>query len=225
MNHLYKEIEMIRQRPGMYIGKNSITVMYHYLCGFTAALHRLGEGKAAKLLPLPYMFFNDYVSNHYYKKQSAMGWCGLILEENDKKKKKSLDVFFELFSNFMALSIRHCQYDKISGDAVSYHHTSEYAPKIIRQHDEKPTKAICPQDYKPEEPLYLNPVEVYLIELSDAGYMFMVNTDSQHRVERKIYISENEAKDHIRQCFGPYINWNEISIGNNIDFTMEVVNY
>ena len=222
MNYLFEEIETIRQRPGLYIGNNSATAMYHYLGGFMAAMHRLrAEDKATQLLPLPFMFFNDYVSNHYCGKQSAMGWCSIILEKNSFDEEKSLEIFFELFSKFKTLSILHCQYAKLTEEAITFHYTSEYAPKVFRQRDDKQAGALYPHDYKPAEPLYLNPKEIYLMELSDAGSIFMVNTDSQHRVERGIYKSENEIKSHLAQCFGNSLDWNDIEM-DNYDFCMEL---
>ena len=219
--YLYQEIETIRQKPGLYLGKKSITALYYHLGGFESAIKKFGKENISKnLLPLPFIFFNEYVSNHFYGNKSAMGWCNIILEKNNFDEEKSLDLFFELFHKFASLSIQHCQYAKLDEEAKTYHYTNEYTPTIIRQRDDLQANAIYPQDYKPPEPLYLNATEIYLAELADSGFIYMVNTDTQHRIERRIYKTEIEAKKFLTQCFGTNLEWNDVDM-DNYEFFLE----
>ena len=204
---------MIRQMPGAFLGTNSISAMYSYLHGFRKGLYRLGEeDKGKTLLPLPFHYFHEYVSSCHSWHCPTAGWCNIILKGNNFDEEKSLDVFFELFSKFISLSIQSCQYAKLDSKAILYHSTDERAPKLL-----------LPPDYEQTKPLYLNPTEIFLFELPDTGYLPMVNTATQHRLER-IFKNENEAKSFVKHCFGSTLNWNDIRI-ENYNFTMEFLSY
>ena len=111
----------------------------------------------------------------------------------------------------MSLSIRHCQIASLNEESLVYHSTNEFAPR----------KSL-PSDYSKIEQLYINPTEVYLIELSDnAGFVFMVNTNLQHELCRKIYKSKNAAKAFIKQCFGSTLKWESIDL-HNYEFSMKL---
>ena len=49
---------------------------------FESAIKKFGkENGSKKLLPLPFIFFNEYVSNHFYGNKSAIGWCNIIKDK------------------------------------------------------------------------------------------------------------------------------------------------
>ena len=149
-------------------------------------------------------------SSYYYGKRSAQGWREIILENNDFDEEKSLEVFFELNSKFMSLSIQNCQHTKLKESEIAFHHSSKYAPIIA-----------YPPDNNHYEPLYLNPTEVLLFELINTGYILMVNTGAQHRVERRIYKSDDEVKEYLKRCFGSDLSWNVINM-DNYDFSLNL---
>ena len=212
MNFFQQEIELIRPNPVLYLGRTSLSALYDYMIGFTSALDRLGQNdKVERLIPLHFSFFRDYVAIYYNWSNSTSGWHSIILHENDYDEKKSLETFYELYDSFMSLSIRHCQITSLNEESLNYHNTNERVPK----------KSL-PPDYPKIEPLYINPTEIYLIELSDSvGFIFMVNTDLQHELCRNIYKSKNAVKVFIKQCFGSSLKWENINM-DNYEFSMKL---
>ena len=215
MDYFRQEIEMIRQTPILYIGRKSVSALYHHIMGFGSAMHRFGiTDKIEKLLPLPIMqgYFHDYVANYYNYSESTAGWCNIILQENDFDEEKGYEMFLKLFDIFSSLSIQHCLYAKLNGDAISYHNTNKYAPK----------KTLAP-DYVQIEPLYRNPVEVYLFELShNAGYIHMINTDTQHCLHTGMHKHENNAAAYLKNSFGPDFRWCDMDV-ENYKFYLELL--
>ena len=212
---LYKEIEIIRRCPGACIGRASITALYHNLGGFQMALrYFLEPDNPQRLFPLEFWFFNEFVARYYNWVESTAGWCGIILEENQYDEEKSFWVFYELFDAFKALSIQHCHCATLDKEHIHHHCTSERAPRRL-----------LPPDYKKTEPMYLDPVEVYIIELTDsAGFLCMVNTEAQHRLQRWIYKNRDCAEEYIKSCFGSSLSWENIE-ADNIEFYKELVCY
>ena len=204
MTYYHQEIEAIRQRPGLHIDRKSISVLYNHLGGFSSAMRRLGiSDKEEELLPLPVYYFHDFVANHYGWIGSTAGWRNIILQENAFDEEKCFDIFYELYDDFCSLAFLRSQYTKLSEKEVNYHYTNKHAPK----------KSI-PPDYK-TEPLFTNPVEMYLFELSrDAGYFQMINTDTHHCFHYCIHKDRIEAEEYLRQCFGSDYAWSDIDIKN-----------
>jgi len=98
---------------------------------------------------------------------------------------------------------------RLRDKSVEFHYTSELAPKRL-----------LPPNYSEIEPLYINPTELYLFELSnDAGYIFMVNTDTQHRLHG-INKSKAQVENIIQHCFGSALEWGDINI-ENYEFSTE----
>ena len=202
MNFLYQEIETLRCRPGMHIGKISITVLRDYLVGFQAALVATGCHAAENLLPLPFWFFHVYVANHYEWYESTAGWKNIILEEVGQDEEKGFWTFFELFDEFKKLLIQRCWVSTLSEENIRYHHTDSRA-------------WLLSPDFEKKEPLYVDPVEVFIIELTgNAGFLCMVNTTSQHRLERGVFKSKREADRYVEWCFGRVADWRMVDVHN-----------
>jgi len=212
MNFYHQELELIRQKPVLYLGRISLSALYYYMIGFSSAMGRLGKSdKIERLIPLHFSFFHDYVAIHFNRYNSTSEWFNIILRENDFDEEKSLWIFYELYDTFMSLSIRHCQIASLNEESLVYHSTNKFAPKKS-----------FPPDHSKIEQLYINPTEIYLIELSDnAGFVFMVNTDFQHELCRKIYKSKNAVIAFIKQCFGSTLKWENIDM-DNYAFSMKL---
>lgn len=210
MDYLYQEIEVMRHRPAMYLGRISLTALYDYLGGFQHAMYGLSKDGIKKLIPLPFIFFNDYVANYYNWYEATTGWKNIILREMNNDDEKGLWTFYELFDSFKALSIQSCVFAILNKESINYHYTDEFAPKCSQ-----------PPDYEKREPLYINPNVVYMIELTcNAGYLCLVETDSQHRLEHKIYKRKEEIEAFVKQCFGLALEWKCTEI-KNIEFHKE----
>ena len=157
-----------------------------------------------KLFPLPFWFFHEYVARYYNWAGSNAGWTNIILKETNYDEEKGIWKFYELFDNFKKLAINQCFFAEVGEKNILYHYTNKYAPTRSR-----------PPDYKKSEPLYINPVEIFLIELTfNAGYLCMVNTDSQHILNPQIYKDKETVDTFIQQCFGVLSGWKCIEMDN-----------
>ena len=135
----------------------------------------------------------------------------MILQENELDEEKSFWDFCELFDAFMSLSIQQSDVASLTEENIIYHYTDKFAPKCN-----------FPPDYK-ERPVYIDPIEVTKIKLTkDAGYLCLVNTKIQYRLEAKIYKREDEIEAYIKQCFGPLLDWKSIDV-KNIDFDKKLL--
>ena len=94
--YLYDLIQRIKQRPGLYLGKSSITRLNMLLIGYSQARMELGLPRT--LEEIEFDKFQDWIQEKF-KITSSHGWDSIILfysiDERD-----ALDKFFELFEKF-----------------------------------------------------------------------------------------------------------------------------
>jgi hypothetical protein len=90
-------LDVIRERPPLYLGEPSLTSLWHYLHGFVNAesVHRI---EAVSQLPDD---FHEWVAYrlHYY--ESTKGWRRMILEQTVDES-AALDRFYELLDDHRA---------------------------------------------------------------------------------------------------------------------------
>lgn len=194
MDYLYDKPEQIRKMPGAYLGKVSIIRLQSFIYGY---LHAIDDFKVPikpeMLFPLTFWWFHEYIAYYYHYNESTAGWCNIILNENFNDEEKSFYEFYRLFDIFAGLKARSYYKIILSDYNIEFHYTNKYAPY---RSVEKENKYI-------RQPLYRNPAEVYLIELSnDSGYLCLVVADNKNFLEHKIYKGEQSARQYIHQCFG-----------------------
>lgn len=94
--YLYDLLERIKQRPGMYLGKCSITRLRMLLDGYGMARMELGLPKTEQ--EQEFNGFQEWIQERF-NITSSHGWDSIILfyslDERD-----ALDKFFELFEKF-----------------------------------------------------------------------------------------------------------------------------
>lgn len=80
-------INTIRKRPGMLLGNNSITALWHFLDGYQAAERDLGVYWKGELLPLRFKYMSEF-TNIRLDCHNTLGWCSHILTfcNGDEKK-------------------------------------------------------------------------------------------------------------------------------------------
>lgn len=94
--YLYDLLKRIKQRPGMYIGKVSLTRLKMLLMGYSMSRGELGlqlteeEKRFAK--------FQQWIQIKY-QVNSSEGWENIILSQV-KDEKLAFELFFELFEQF-----------------------------------------------------------------------------------------------------------------------------
>lgn len=90
-------LDVIRERPALYLGEHSITGLWHFLGGYHAALH-VYEIETVDLLPRD---FHEWVAYrlHYY--ESTGGWRRMILDRVPDES-AALERFYELLDDHRA---------------------------------------------------------------------------------------------------------------------------
>lgn len=91
-------IDLVRDRPAMYMGDYSISKMDAYLHGYLKATD--DSGVEVKSTGPPFGRFHDWVAARFDWHESTAGWCNIILKENDHNEKLALDNFFTLIEEF-----------------------------------------------------------------------------------------------------------------------------
>jgi hypothetical protein len=97
MQRKYLELlEDMRPRPYLYIGKKSLTALWHFLLGFDMALATYQIGGEENCFPGD---FHDWVAYRLHFKYSTAGWRNMILERIPDEE-AALEKFFELFDDY-----------------------------------------------------------------------------------------------------------------------------
>lgn len=94
--YLYEMLQEIEKRPGMYLGKRSITRLRSFLDGYMGAREDLGLPQTEQ--EREFNGFQEWIQERF-NITSSHGWDSIILfysaDERD-----ALDKFFELFEKF-----------------------------------------------------------------------------------------------------------------------------
>jgi hypothetical protein len=105
--YLYDLLSRIKQRPGMYLGKVSLTRLKMLLMGYSMSRGELG----LKLTQQEKQFaqFQQWIQKKY-QVNFSQGWETIILSQVEDEK-LAFDLFFELFEEF---NLEFLQLDKIA---------------------------------------------------------------------------------------------------------------
>src|SRR5262249_50612749 len=86
-------LELIRERPEVYLGERSLSALWHYLHGFFMALSiHLDDPKAQYVLPPD---FHEWVAYRLHFFESTSGYKKMILKRVPDES-EALNVFFKL---------------------------------------------------------------------------------------------------------------------------------
>ena len=96
--YLYEMLQSIKQRPGMYLGRCSITRLRSFLDGYMGARQDLG-------LPLTeqereFEGFQEWIQKKF-RITSSQSWAKIILFYSADER-EALDKFFDLFEKFLS---------------------------------------------------------------------------------------------------------------------------
>ncbi|UBF25038.1 hypothetical protein K9N68_25885 [Kovacikia minuta CCNUW1] len=94
--YLYDLLARIKQRPGMYMGKPSITRLNSFLDGYMSARIELGLSPTQQ--EQEFNGFQDWIQERF-KIESSHGWASIILFYSADEK-AALEYFFELLDSF-----------------------------------------------------------------------------------------------------------------------------
>ncbi|BAY81340.1 hypothetical protein NIES267_08160 [Calothrix parasitica NIES-267] len=94
--YFYEMMQRIKQRPGMYLGKSSITNLRSFLDGYMGARRDLGLPETDE--ETEFYKFHDWIQKRFDIK-SYYGWNDIILL-NSIDERDALNKFFVLFEQF-----------------------------------------------------------------------------------------------------------------------------
>lgn len=120
---LYEKLDLVRLRPGMYLGANSVSKLFTFISGFRFAL----PNESPKLQSeghLPFMYFNAYVAERY-KCSGSMGWANILLRVCNDSEEDGLKLFFELLDEFRALRIEKVWQLQLTEQNIHYNRTEK----------------------------------------------------------------------------------------------------
>lgn len=195
---IYDIMDGIRERPVLFMGSKSITLLRSFLDGAVYASHILGiEDGYNDFSPIPFRFFNDYVAQFYNYVESTAGWTNMILNKNNGEEESSFDMFYTLLDNFRSINITKIQKCVLTQEQINYHIKNEYAPKRVLHND-------CNRI----EPLFIDPKAIYLIELSNnSGYLCIVEGNDTIFLYSFLLRSRQSAMKYFKSNFSGSYNW------------------
>ncbi len=94
--YLYDLLARIKQRPGMYLGKVSLTRLKMLLMGYSMSRGELGLQLTQQ--EKQFAQFQQWIQRKY-QINSSQGWESIILSQVEDEK-LAFDLFFELFEKF-----------------------------------------------------------------------------------------------------------------------------
>lgn len=195
---IYDIIDSVRERPALYMGSKSITLLRSFLSGASYASHLLGiDYGYNNFSPIPFRFFDDYVAQFYNYFESTSGWEKMILNNNNNDEEASLDTFYTLLDDFRSIHISTIQKCVLTQEQINYHIHNKYAPKRTLY-----------KDCNRIEPLFDKPKAIYLIELSnDSGYLCMVECYNTIYLHYSLIRNRQSAITYFDTNFNSSYHW------------------
>mgnify|MGYP001129927011 FL=1 len=203
-NNFYKDIALIRTRPGMFIGNNKISTLRTFLDGYHYAQQYFHE-RPISLEPLPFFLFHEFVAN-YYHESACMGWNRIILQQTNNNEEEGLKLFFELFDIFRSIKIVNCQVAELTPQNIVYHNTVNTVYKqCIRGVEYKYNAEGIDSDKDIKVPIYIHSQKVYCVKLTDNyGYLLLIEYPDAlcFTHECNFIMSEKNIKKYMEYNFG-----------------------
>ncbi|MEZ0128929.1 hypothetical protein AB9T88_03725 [Flavobacterium sp. LBUM151] len=96
-SNLYSLLDLIRDKPELYIGNKSLTTLYNNINGYNLCcfVNNIKED----LIP-DWAEFHDFVAFQLNYSESTSGYRNMILEKNNFDEEKSLKAFYYLLDLF-----------------------------------------------------------------------------------------------------------------------------
>jgi hypothetical protein len=191
VNNIYDLIELMKQKPAMYMGDNKISTMRTFLDGykFSSMVHNI---KSEKVFP-PFWYFHEWAKEKYNWFESTAGWKNIILEENNNDEEKALETFFAMIDEFRTLHPLSIEKLQLTKQNMDFHHSDK-----------------CQINYASGKPIYENADEVLLVKYShDFGYSYFVTF--QNKVQgldwMDRYKDKKTLKESLYRLFGQLEHW------------------
>lgn len=229
---IFDMIDMIRKRPGMFIGSNSITPLIHYLNGFQAAEREYGICQKRKLFPLPFRYMHEY-TQYRLQVHSTIDWCRQILNSCDGDEETALQKFFEFYDGFKQVGMNRYWKAILSEDNIAWNDQMKGARRFDSSNSDASGPGLNALAGLPDgepifEPIFHSPLAVYVMELTISACILAVETATDVRLEIRFFPSPERAKGHslfpegAEIYFGPIDSWEEFT-ASNLSFDKNIV--
>ena len=211
-------IDIIRKRPGAYLGSNSITALMHFIDGYQFAERELAVCRKGELFPLPFPYMHEY-AGYRLKSCYTVGWRDQILRFCNGDEEAAFWKFFEIYDEFNQVRMKRYWKAVLSGDNIAWNDQMEhaYAMRWLKVNGKYSNV---------KEPIYKDPLAVYVMELTISVYIFAVETANDIELERRFFMSLQKVKGNqpggVERYFGPIDRWEEFN-GSNISFHKKIV--
>lgn len=96
-NNLYSLLDLIREKPYLYIGNKIFSTLYENINGYK--LYCLNNNINENLTP-DWNEFHDFVAIQLNYSESTSGYKNMILEKSNFEEEKALKEFYRLFDLF-----------------------------------------------------------------------------------------------------------------------------
>lgn len=215
-------LDTVRKRPGMYLGSNSITALWHFIGGYRFAEWEHDVCRKEELFPLSFQYMHEY-TGYRLKCCDTSGWCKQILRSCDGDEEAALWKFYEIYDNLNQIRMKRYWKAVLSEDNIAWNNRMEhaYSIKSIRSKVNEAGSFVLDEDSIIKEPIYNDPLIVYVIELTIPAYILAVETANEIKLERRFFTSLEEIKGK-EVYFGPIDRWEEFN-DSNISFDKKIV--
>jgi hypothetical protein len=214
MKQIFKEdnkinilLEEIRSKPGLFLGTPSIIRLEAYIHGFSHCLfceREVNVEAQTTILPLPFWFFHEFVKNYYGAFESTLGWCNLILENNNSNDEKAFEHFFTLYDIFNNLSIIDSEIAEIYQSNIDFSNSNTMTHKIC-------VNGKC-------TPFFPNAENVFIHELSNnTGYICVVELRDEYQIMMSIVSKKIYYIDLFKYMFGEKLYWKKTKFNNTLN--------
>lgn len=194
---LCQMIQQIQRRPGMYIGSNALTPLSLFLAGYRAAERAFGVCWHGDLFPLDFQFMHSFVDVRLQTNCACAGWCHNILTFCHGDEEKALNLFFDLYQEFIHIEMKRYWKAILTKENIERNDKMECA-WTVKEHG--------------KEPIFKNPVSVYVLELTISAYILLVETTNEVFAEQCFFTSAEKAKGNSFIPMGAAAYFGEIDI-------------
>jgi hypothetical protein len=116
---LFEILTKIKARPGLYIGRPSVSDLFMFLVGYKTAKRELGIKPTEEEVRF-YQDFPQFVENKYHL-HTSNSWAKIIMLYCPDEK-KGFELFFQLLEEFQQVSDQEIHADKVEEKETAFKH-------------------------------------------------------------------------------------------------------
>lgn len=203
-------LEKIRERPGLYLLGKGITSLCDLVTGYQLGIMEYDTlEEKREIIPLDFFrYMSEFAVFRLNPRIRNMGWWHAVLEHCEGDEEKALNKFFELYDEFKQIKMQRYWKAVLSEENIKWCNDMEHMYKNL-------------SDGK-REPVFTDPIAVYVIELTVPTYLLAVETEDNVILEPWFFSSPEEAKrgtQHMSSAetyFGKIDSWEEVQAQNII---------